>query len=97
MFLLRFIIHDWSDKYAMKILRRLRDGAAPTTKLVLVGCITELACHVPGEANDKDEDKTPEPLLANMGGARIYPYMLDLCVRSPSIFHVTRIHGMKLR
>ena len=75
--MLRIIIHDWSDKYAIRILRRLRDAAAPSTKLVIIGCITDYACRFP---KDKAEASPPEPLLANLGGANIFPYSLDLAV-----------------
>jgi len=73
-FLLRNITHDWSDKYAIKILRRLRDAATPSTKLVIISCITDYACRLP---NDEAE-APPAPLLANFGGANIFPYSFDL-------------------
>lgn len=76
-FLLRIIVHDWSDKYAIKILRRLRDAAAPTTKLVLISCITDYACRTP---NDDETEVPPAPLLPNLGGANLFPYLFDLTV-----------------
>lgn len=76
-FLLRNITHDWSDKYAVKILRQLRDAAIPSTKLVLISCITDYACRVP---DDDEAEAPPAPLLANLGGANIFPYSFDLAV-----------------
>lgn len=75
-FLLRNITHDWSDKYAVKILRQLRDAAIPSTKLVLISCITDYACRLP----DDEAEAPPAPLLANLGGANIFPYSFDLAV-----------------
>ncbi|KAF7349748.1 hypothetical protein MSAN_01701700 [Mycena sanguinolenta] len=51
-FMLRWIVHDWSDDRVVKILRHLRDAAQPTTKLVVIDKILESAARVPdsGEA-----------------------------------------------
>lgn len=78
-FLLKQITHDWSDAYAVKILRRLADAATPETKLVLVDNIIPYACpsgdlSIPGYR----EPDPPYPLLANLGGANTLPYGYDL-------------------
>ncbi|KAF9007925.1 S-adenosyl-L-methionine-dependent methyltransferase [Cyathus striatus] len=44
-FLLRFVIHDWADPFAKKILNNLRDSAAPDTKLVTVDVVVPYTCH----------------------------------------------------
>ncbi|KAA1478073.1 S-adenosyl-L-methionine-dependent methyltransferase [Dentipellis sp. KUC8613] len=71
-FLLKQILHDWSDEYSARILKRLREAAAPTTKLVLVETITSHACRQPSSDQDTHVPgavpvEAPEPLLANFG------------------------------
>jgi hypothetical protein len=43
-FLLRVVLHDWPDAYAQRILLRLREAAAPGTRLVLADFVLPLAC-----------------------------------------------------
>ena len=68
-FLLKQILHDWSDKYCTKILKQLRAAAAPSTKLLLLENIIPHLCHdpnvegIPGAA----PREAPAPLLANYG------------------------------
>ncbi|KAI5117485.1 hypothetical protein M0805_009548 [Coniferiporia weirii] len=78
-FLLRQIVHDWSDKYVTKLLRRLRDAAGPSTKLVIVDSIIDYACDT-GKYPLDDGPKAPAPLLSNMGGASLLPYCVDLVI-----------------
>jgi len=82
-FLLRRILHDWSDKYSAKILKALREAAQPTTKLIIADARMLHACHdesgqgkgaIPGSAIVE----APVPLLANFGAANATPYILDL-------------------
>ncbi|KAH8111778.1 S-adenosyl-L-methionine-dependent methyltransferase [Phellopilus nigrolimitatus] len=72
-FLLRMIVHDWSDKYVIKLLRRLRDVAKPSTKLVIVDSVLDYACASSGGG-------PPAPLLSNMGGGNLLAYSVDLAV-----------------
>ncbi|EJC99901.1 S-adenosyl-L-methionine-dependent methyltransferase [Fomitiporia mediterranea MF3/22] len=74
-FLLRMIIHDWSDKYAVMILRHLRAVAGPSTRLVIIDSILDYVCGSGVEIN-----RVPAPLLPNMGGANVLPYSADLAV-----------------
>ena len=80
------MLHDWSDKYSLEILKQLRDAATPGTKLVVVELIMRYTCH------DDTEDiadsttstvpiKAPNPLLANWGAVNDNIYMLDMIVR----------------
>ncbi|KAL5536477.1 hypothetical protein ACEPAF_299 [Sanghuangporus sanghuang] len=62
-FLLRMIIHDWSDKYAAKILRPLRNVAGPNTKLLIIDSILDHVCGSGQEAT-----RPPSPMLPNLGG-----------------------------
>ncbi|KAJ7023063.1 O-methyltransferase [Mycena alexandri] len=43
-FLLRVVLHDWPDAFAQRILLRLREAAAPYTRLVLADFVLPLAC-----------------------------------------------------
>ncbi|KAJ7143715.1 hypothetical protein C8R44DRAFT_139056 [Mycena epipterygia] len=58
-FLLRVVLHDWPDAFAQRILLRLREAAAPHTRLVLADFILPVACvddfGVGGEENEKRE------------------------------------------
>jgi hypothetical protein len=65
-FVLRAITHDWSNVYAQKILRLLRDAAQPTTKLVLIDFVIPYAVreqngltNIPGA----EQPSVPEPLI----------------------------------
>ncbi|KAG6898618.1 hypothetical protein C0993_005645 [Termitomyces sp. T159_Od127] len=46
-FILKQILHDWSDPYCVPILKELRAAATPETKLVVVDSIIAYACHDP--------------------------------------------------
>lgn len=50
-FLLRSILHDWSDKYALQILRNLRPALQHNTKII----INEVCLPEPGEASFYEE------------------------------------------
>ncbi|KAJ7890328.1 O-methyltransferase [Mycena leptocephala] len=80
-FLLRWIMHDWSDPFAVQILQHLREAATPETKLVTVDIILPYTCpdtgvttRIPGAAHPPP----PAPLLPNLGAASNMKYWLDL-------------------
>ncbi|KAJ7113834.1 O-methyltransferase [Mycena epipterygia] len=83
-FLLRYILHDWSDGDAITILSHLRAAALPTTKLVIVEKIVPFASNeglatsntqvIPGAARPTAE----YPLLPNWGVATADLYLYDL-------------------
>lgn len=106
-------MHDWPDKYAIQILRHLRDKAKEGDVLVIIDCVVDYACKAPApavgenkanedggvngiakedeEANAEEKETKatmspsavpPKPLLANMGGANLIAYTVDLLVRS---------------
>ncbi|EJT96872.1 O-methyltransferase [Dacryopinax primogenitus] len=96
-FLLRRILHDWSDKYARKILTTLREAAAPSTKLLIIDHILHHVCAdptlsgpepVPGWKAARRED-APPPLLPNWGICGIGQYGSDL--------HMMIIHNSQER
>lgn len=82
-FLLRNIMHDWSDAYCIQILRHLRAAAAPFTQLVIVDNIMSYACveedlkTIPGA----ERPLPPAPLLPNGGHAATIPYFQDIQVK----------------
>ena len=86
-FFLRWILHDWSDKYAIRILKNLRKAAIPgKTKLVIVESVMDYACESVGvpvkEVRRTLAKSPPAPLLANMGGANLLSYAIDIIVSS---------------
>ncbi|KAF7288841.1 S-adenosyl-L-methionine-dependent methyltransferase [Mycena chlorophos] len=83
LFLLRQILHDWSDPYCVKILSQLWDAAAPDTTLLIMDSLVPLACHdapapsaaaVPGAA----AKEAPAPLLPNYGATNEMAYTIDM-------------------
>ncbi|KAJ6471347.1 S-adenosyl-L-methionine-dependent methyltransferase [Mycena sanguinolenta] len=79
-FLIRMILHDWSNEYSVKILRRLREAAGNDTKLLIVDNIISYACE---ESATKDipgaeRPSVPAPLLPNLGQASAVAYFTDL-------------------
>ena len=84
-FLLRYILHDQSDKYATILLRHLRDAAKDTTKLIIIDFVVDYACPIPeGLEYSIPGDPAPvapPPLLPNFGVAGAQPYDMDMVVR----------------
>ncbi|ETW80891.1 hypothetical protein HETIRDRAFT_154964 [Heterobasidion irregulare TC 32-1] len=82
LFVLRGILHDWSDTYAMKILKHLRAAAGPRTQLLIIDSVLRYAC--PPDPQRTETFKVPKlveppaPLLANMGGAASLHYAYDI-------------------
>ncbi|KAF7377233.1 S-adenosyl-L-methionine-dependent methyltransferase [Mycena sanguinolenta] len=75
-YLMKFILHDWSTEYCIKILTQLSEAAAPTSTLLLLERLLPLAVHDP-ETSEDGLQEAPEPLLANYGGANDRGYMAD--------------------
>jgi hypothetical protein len=79
-FLMRNILHDWSDKYCIQILRRLREAAGPSTRLMIVDNLMSYACvnghlkTIPGA----EFPLPPAPLLPNHGHASAIAYFEDM-------------------
>ena len=84
-FFLRFVVHNWSDKYATKILSNLRAAAQPTTKLVIFEAIMDHMSRDQGAASDipgASKPQAPEPLLPYADSATSWIYAADICVRA---------------
>lgn len=77
------VLHDWSDKYCIKILSELRKAAGPNTQLFIVDNTIEYACEDTTPARDIPGAAVPlppAPLLANNGAAGALRYFADVHV-----------------
>ncbi|EJD00244.1 S-adenosyl-L-methionine-dependent methyltransferase [Fomitiporia mediterranea MF3/22] len=83
-FLLRWVLHDWSDKYCIQILKNLRKVAiVGKTSLVIVESVMDYACKVqetPVKETGAVVKSAPAPLLPNFGGANTLSYAIDIIV-----------------
>ncbi|TFY59084.1 hypothetical protein EVG20_g7915 [Dentipellis fragilis] len=80
-FIIRQIMHDWSDLYSIRILKCLRDAAGPNTRLLVVDNVLSYACaQTSNEVAIKGAElpAAPAPLLPNFGTARSWPYVMDV-------------------
>lgn len=84
-FIVRAIVHDWSDDYCVKFLSQLRAAATPTTQLIVIDNVIPYACvdsqtlEIEGAANVRPP--APAPLLPNFGAASLITYLADVAVR----------------
>ncbi|KAJ7269517.1 S-adenosyl-L-methionine-dependent methyltransferase [Mycena rebaudengoi] len=81
-FLLKQIMHDWSDEYCIKILTQLRAAATPDTTLLVLDSIMPLACRDPSASDPHGipgavPTEAPVPLLANYGAVNEMGYNAD--------------------
>ncbi|KAG6916948.1 hypothetical protein DXG01_004497 [Tephrocybe rancida] len=82
-FLIKQILHDWSDEYCVKVLIQLRAAARSDTKLLLVESLMPFACHDPEGGNaftipGSVPHEAPAPLLANYGAVNELAYSSDM-------------------
>ncbi|KAG5331582.1 hypothetical protein C0989_007906 [Termitomyces sp. Mn162] len=81
-FLLKQILHDWSDEYCVKFLTQLRAAAQVNTRLLLVESLIPFACHDPGnhalDIPGSVPHEAPVPLLANYGAVNEMGYNADI-------------------
>jgi hypothetical protein len=82
-FMLRTVLHNWSNKYAIQILRHLREASVPgKTRLLLVDLIAQYACKgthpIAKDILGSDLTTAPEPLLPNFGKAFDWTFQLDI-------------------
>ncbi|TFY82519.1 hypothetical protein EWM64_g1488 [Hericium alpestre] len=81
LYILRQILHEWSDKYAAKILTQLRVAAGPQSKLLVIESVLLYACDQPPEelaVKGTQALVPPAPLLPNLGGANARLYYGDV-------------------
>ncbi|KAG6852088.1 hypothetical protein C0991_003244 [Blastosporella zonata] len=80
-FLLKQILHDWSDEYCVQILTQLRAVARKDTKLLLIESLIPFACEDPNGAKGipgSVPNEAPKPLLANFGAVNEMGYNADI-------------------
>ncbi|GJE88172.1 hypothetical protein PsYK624_042550 [Phanerochaete sordida] len=82
-FVVRYVTHNWADKYATQILARLRAAAQPRTKLVVIDVVADYmsrdggaAADIPGAA----KPQAPAPLLPYPDSATSWTYGMDICM-----------------
>ncbi|KAI0081312.1 O-methyltransferase [Panus rudis PR-1116 ss-1] len=75
-FFLRFVLHDWDDAHSTKILKRLRDAAKPSTKVVIMDNILDYAASEVERTSQ--QPSVPSPLLPNLGMANALAYHMDI-------------------
>ncbi|KZT58689.1 S-adenosyl-L-methionine-dependent methyltransferase [Calocera cornea HHB12733] len=79
-FILRHILHDWSDKYCLQILSHLRAAATPSTKLLVMDSIMHYVCADTANVSGGMKNDAPAPLLPNWGAAGAQLYIADLAM-----------------
>ncbi|KAF5366905.1 hypothetical protein D9757_011395 [Collybiopsis confluens] len=82
-FHIRRVLHNWSDRYAKRILLALHQAATPKTKLVVAELLLHPTCVDPINDNGTEISGyqykcAPKPLLANYGSTHEVSYMTDL-------------------
>jgi O-methyltransferase domain len=81
LYLLRSIIHDWPDQDAKIILKRLRDAANPSSKLIIFDLLAVHTCEA-SSVTLASGNKVPYPLLPCLGIAGVsFVTLLDIKVR----------------
>ncbi|KAG7090565.1 hypothetical protein E1B28_009673 [Marasmius oreades] len=109
-FMIKQVLHNWSDEDAVKILKYLRQAATPETVLLAMEYILPYACRDPGDAIGAIPGavprEAPEPLLANYGLAGEMEYLSDINMlvlfdaqarTAPQYERLFRSAGWKLR
>ena len=86
-FFLRYVMHDWPDKFAKNILSQLRAAARSDTKMIIMDLLipysapcTDEFSSIPGAA----VPDAPYPLLPNLGTVSNPAIMMDMQVRNTS-------------
>ena len=95
-FLLRYILHNWSNSKAIEILKRLREVSVPgKTRVVVIDVVVQYACAVDRKQIRGAEDivfeetlgkkgEMPVGLLENLGKAAARNCFFDLAYGFPS-------------
>ena len=84
-YLLKYILHDWPDAYAKKILQHLRDAASQETRLVVMDRIIPYACRIPKDADEGTYTipgmlKTPEIAPLSVASPEQISYLTSIVV-----------------
>ena len=94
-YLVKHVLHDWSDSYCRTILKHLRNAVNESkfqAKLFVIDYIVPFACSLSKARDKSDEeiarnsipgvyqDLASSPLLEYWGAAADFPYYMDLNV-----------------
>ncbi|KAJ3769755.1 S-adenosyl-L-methionine-dependent methyltransferase [Lentinula raphanica] len=78
-FLLKHVLHNWSDSSCLKILKRLRDASNDTTRLLIMDSAMPYVCRLQDQhTSETASEEAPRPLLANYGALNEISYVLDM-------------------
>ncbi|KAJ7615368.1 S-adenosyl-L-methionine-dependent methyltransferase [Roridomyces roridus] len=78
-FFMRYVLHDWSDEDARKILQNLRTAAEPHTVLILLDHVLPYTVHDDGHEQQQVPGKdAPPPLLQTYGAVNTMGYLKDV-------------------
>ncbi|KAJ7208244.1 O-methyltransferase [Mycena pura] len=85
-FLVRHVVHNWPDDSAVKILQNLREAAQPSTRLVIMEMVPDVAARSSSVTNTTPASaarpRAPEPLLPNWGVGSPLPYYIDMAAHA---------------
>ena len=73
-YILKHVLHDWSDSYCHQILKHLRDAAAHSSEkptLLVIDFIVSLACHI--NEDEPDNDDSNRCSLTSTGKSALSP------------------------
>ncbi|KAF2821202.1 O-methyltransferase A [Ophiobolus disseminans] len=97
---LRYILHDWSDEYCVKILSAIRSSMGPQSRILICDQVMNTTLGCP------ELPPAPAPLPANWGYYTRYSHQRDLAMmsiingieRTPAQFReIVELAGLKLR
>jgi hypothetical protein len=97
---LRYVIHDWSDDYCVKILSAIRERMGPNSRILICDQVMNTTLGSP------ELQSAPSPLPANWGYYTRYSHQRDLTMmsiingieRTPSEFvSIIERAGLRLR
>ncbi|KAJ7152177.1 hypothetical protein C8R43DRAFT_1189910, partial [Mycena crocata] len=82
LYLLRYILHDWTDAEALVILRHLRASALPTTRLLIAEKLLPFASRVDSKTGFRERhfplQRLPCCLIGEPANADLYFYDMTL-------------------
>lgn len=90
---MRFVMHDWPNEPAKKILKLLGDAAQPSTKLVLMDNIVPYTAPNDTDIPGVQTSPMPYPLLENLGIGNFHTIRVDLHVCCPYIPPSLAVHN----
>jgi hypothetical protein len=94
-FILRNILHNWSDQYNIRLLTYLRAAAGPYTVLVIMGHVMSYTCRDPSSPTTNavpSSGDAPPPLLPTYGSANDMTYTWDMAML---MWHNAQAHTIK--